>query len=154
MTYAFIINGTIESEHGRLPSGARRLDTGAWITPLDRQWSQAEHEACGFIAVVDTARPNDTAQDTYVRSVTLPGGVPTVTWTARPWTQAELAARAAEVNRTTLGARVQPHIDALKLIKNSTGTLTGLQLSNAVRALAAAQLDTLRFLHSRLDALD
>ena len=67
---------------------------------------------------------------------------------------AKAAELVAETNMATITSRVQPHIDALKLIKNSAGTLSGLQLSNAVRALAAAQLDTLRYLHSRLDTLD
>ena len=35
MTYALVIDGTIQSTRSTPPPAARRLDTGAWVTPLD-----------------------------------------------------------------------------------------------------------------------
>lgn len=146
--YAHITNGEITTVQGRLPRGADA--DGQWIEPV----TEDNAALCGWFPVVNVARPADTDTHTHDRSVELVNGTPTVVWTQRAWTAEELAARTADANRATIGARVQAHVDALKLIKNSSGTLTGLQLSNAVRALAAAQLDVMRFLHNRLDALD
>ncbi len=35
MTYALVISGVIQSTRNTPPPAARRLDTGAWVTPLD-----------------------------------------------------------------------------------------------------------------------
>lgn len=59
-----------------------------------------------------------------------------------------------ETNADTLRARAEQAIDGLRLIKASTGTLTGLQLSNAVRLLATVLLAILRLQLNRLDDTD
>jgi hypothetical protein len=104
--YAHIIDGTIEAVQGRLPKGAN-LD-GLWIEPV----TDDNAAACGWHAVVDTARPDDTSTDTHDRSVELVDGTPTVVWTSREWTPDELAARAAQANDATLRARVADALDA------------------------------------------
>jgi hypothetical protein len=147
MTYALVINGTIEAV-GRLPRGGDA--DGQWIEPLTAD----NAHLCGWHQVVDTDRPDDTGVETWVRTIDVVDGTPTVVWVSRAWTDDELAARTAETNRQAIDGRVATHVAALRAIKNSTGTLTGAQLSNAVRALAAADLDVIRFLHNRLDALD
>lgn len=96
--YALVTHGQIQSV-GSLPRAARRLDAGQWVMPLDRQWTDEQAAACGYLPVVDAARPADTATDTYERSVDLVAGVPTVVWTPRPWSTEELAAREVEVLR-------------------------------------------------------
>lgn len=58
------------------------------------------------------------------------------------------------VNADTLRTRADQSIAGLVLIKNSAGTLTGLQLSNAVRLLATVLLAILRIQLGRLDDTD
>lgn len=57
-------------------------------------------------------------------------------------------------NADTLRTRADQSIAGLVQIKNSTGTLTGLQLSNAVRLLATVLLAILRLQLGRLDDTD
>ena len=57
MSYALVIDDTIVTTGG-LPVSARRLDSGAWVLGL-RDADLATQEACGWYAIVDTARPDD-----------------------------------------------------------------------------------------------
>jgi hypothetical protein len=102
VSYALVIANAIQSEHARLPDSARRLDTGEWVMGLRQYGTVAQQQACGYFAVADVARPADTATHTTDRSLTLAVGVPTVTWTSRPWTPAELASRTAAANLAAL----------------------------------------------------
>ena len=54
MTYALVISGVIQSTRNTPPPAARRLDTGAWVTPLDGGW----------LPVTVVTRPADTATHT------------------------------------------------------------------------------------------
>lgn len=89
MTYALIVNGTIQTIGG-LPAAARRIDSGEWVCPVGGAWTAPQIAACGYVQVVGVARPADTDATTYDYSVTLVAGVPTETWTARPKTQSEI----------------------------------------------------------------
>ena len=86
MTYAQIVDGTIVAQ-GRPPRVA--LVDGRW---LDLR-VDANLPLAGWFAIVDTDRPADTDTTTHTRSVELVDGTPTVVWTPRPWTEAELLAR-------------------------------------------------------------
>ena len=55
-------------------------------------------------------------------------------------------------NRTTIEDAVKAHLADLRTIRDSTGTLTGAQLSNAVRALAKGQVHVIRLLVGALDS--
>lgn len=74
--------------------------------------------------------------------------------------RATLAERARQVesdhqaNRTTIEDAVRAHLADLRTIRISTGTLTGAQLSNAVRALAKGQTHVIRLLIGALDDTD
>jgi hypothetical protein len=57
-------------------------------------------------------------------------------------------------NLATIESGVTQHLADLATIANSSGTLTGAQLSNAVRVLARGQRRIVRVLHNRLDAAD
>ncbi len=69
-------------------------------------------------------------------------------------TQVEIAVSAEEQNAATLRDRAATSLAGLALIKRSTGTLTLLQLSNAVRLLATVVLAIARLQLSRLDDTD
>ena len=101
MSYAQVTANTITAESGLPPQSARRLDTGQWVLGL-RDAPVLLQRACGWFAVTDVARPADNASTTYDRSLTLVATVPTVTWTARPKTPAELTADTATANRAAI----------------------------------------------------
>ena len=87
--YAFIQNNTIR-QVGALPK--LWYDGTRWHDLRDDDGTQAA--ALGWLPVTETPRPDDTATTTHDRAVELVAGVPTVTWTARPWT-ASCSARSA-----------------------------------------------------------
>ena len=92
---------------------------GAWE---DDQWldfsdpaTLAEWEARhGWVPVTETPRPDDTDTTKHDESVVLVDGVPTQTWTARPWNAAEVAERAAAANAVTLQADTAAYLTKLK----------------------------------------
>jgi hypothetical protein len=134
-TYALVENDTIVRV-GPLPQSYKQHS--------GLQYASAEFLASiGILPVVDTPR-----------SVELVAGVPTVVWVERLFTADELAARAAAVNAATMRAEVDQALDGLRQIANSSGTLTGTQLSNAVRLLARVMIRVIRFQLSKLDAVD
>lgn len=150
--YALVINGTIQST-GRLPESARRLDTGEWVMGLpDAPPSLVA--ATGWAEVVDTARPADTATTTHDRSVELVNGTPTVVWTERAKTADETQAETRQANDATIRSQVETHMSDLAAITGSSGTLTGAQLSNAVRVLARGQRRLIRLAVGLLDGTD
>ena len=108
MIYALTTDNTI-TQVGALPElwydGTRwhdwRTDTPA-TNPADYGW----------LPVTDTPRPDDTTTTTHDRAVELVAGVPTVTWTPRPWTATEQSYRAERSARLdNLASRVA-HIEA------------------------------------------
>jgi len=103
MAYALVENGTIGSVGG-LPTAARRQDTGEWVVGL-RQASPDLQRATGWYAIQDTAQPADTPTTTHDRSVELvdhgEGPIPTVVWTERDKTAAELQAEIDDADRET-----------------------------------------------------
>lgn len=107
MSYVLVISNTVQSEGG-LPASARRLDNQAWVLGLPVA-TVGLQQACGYYLVVDVTQPTDPTF-AYDRSITLPGGVPTVTWTQRAKTPAEVAADTANTNQTTLRANPQTDI--------------------------------------------
>lgn len=136
--YALIIDGTIEAV-GRLPESARRLDTDEWVMGLDTATADLV-AATGWLPVTDTDRPNDTATTTHDYSVELVNGTPTVTWTERPKTQAELDGQQQQANRSTIDAEITAALNRLQTLINAPavaevppGTLTTAQLSNIAR---------------------
>jgi hypothetical protein len=81
--------------------------------------------------VVEEPRPDDTAEGTWDRNPpALVAGVPTVTWTARPWTAEELAAQAAQAAREAdlaaahaILATIQANIHEAKATKVTAQTI-------------------------------
>jgi hypothetical protein len=145
-TYAIVVDDTILKVGSR--PRAYRNHTGLQYA-TDEQLA-----ALGILPVVDVERPADTATHTTERSVELVAGVPTVVWTQRAWTADELAARTAAANNTAMRAEVDQALADLRLITGSSGTLTGAQLSNAVRLLARVLIRMIRFQLGKLDAVD
>lgn len=125
MSYALVDNGTIDAEQGALPDSARRLDTDEWVMGLPDAPVDLQH-ATGWYEVVDTPRPPETATDTTDRTLSLVGGVPTVTWVQRPKTAEEIAADEARANHSAIVdnlnqdmTKMQATIDATNATINS-----------------------------------
>ena len=133
MSYAQVTDDTITAVGG-LPKGARRLDDGGWVLGL-RDADISLQEACGWFQVVDVARPADTATDTYDRTVELLVGTPTVVWTVRLKTQAELDSDTAQEADTTLRDQARTAFAANKLYLDSTpGTAEAIAQVDALTA--------------------
>lgn len=134
MTYALVVGGIIQSTRNTPPPAARRLDTGAWVTPLDGIWTVPLAAACGWLPVTVVARPAVTSTHTSDYSVTLVGGVPTETWTVRAKTQAELDATTSTTSEAALLAKA-----ATALTTNATF----LAIGSPSNAQAVAQVQAL-----------
>jgi hypothetical protein len=122
-----------ERNPGRLET---KLSDGAKLSPPDTGWTPTLAALCGFVVVVQVAKPADTATDTFDRSVTLPAGVPTVTWTQRPWTAGELADRQATVNRSAITTNLAQDMADIQLIIDSTNASINSNPAVAIKALA------------------
>lgn len=97
--YALTTDGQTVTTIATLPpTGARRLDTGAWVTPPADSWTADLLAACGWLPVTRTPRPTDDTS-AYDWSVELVDGQPVETWTPRAWTPAEQADRAEQAAR-------------------------------------------------------
>jgi hypothetical protein len=116
MTYALVENDQVVRVAGQ-PTNLRRLADGALVL-----WSQyitaAELAACGWFQVIDAARPADTATHTHDRTLQVgtQGAfrVVRVVWVQRPWTQAELAARAKAAAVDARNTELANAIDTLR----------------------------------------
>lgn len=87
--YALVISGEVQSV-GTLPKAARDLANGAWVMPPNKEWTEEQAAACGYLPVVETPRPPDTDTITHDWEVQLLSGVPTQVWVERLWTDEEL----------------------------------------------------------------
>ena len=156
--YALVIDSQILSE-GPLPAGARRLDTGRWVTPPGGVWPTDLAAACGYLPITDAARPADTAGTTWDRTLTLVAGVPTVVWVERAKTagevSAEQAAAARVANRAVVAAivdnlqaekaRVQPAIDATNATINAGPAPYIRDNARAAKRIADAAIELARY---------
>lgn len=149
MSYVQVVASTIvANSEGSLPASARRLDNQQWVMGLATA-STTLQQACGWYAVTATLRPADTATLTYDRSITLPGGVPTETWTQRAKTQAELDAdrRAANTATMTGLADLTTKIAALRSFFTDPDVV-------AIDGLANATMPTAQQLNRWVKAVD
>ena len=138
--FALALDGAVVAVAGVLPSAARRLDTGQWVTPPDGSWSDEQATACGWLPMVEVARPADTDTTTHDGAVVLVAGVPTQTWTARPWTPDELAARAEAANGVTIRTRAAAALATNRTIASGANTIvTGADTYLAIPAPSTVQ---------------
>lgn len=98
--------------------------------------------ATGWAEVVEAERPADTDTTTHDRSVELVDGVPTVVWTERAKTQAELDADTEQGNASAIDTAITNALAELRMMADHpalpvvpSGTHTTAQLSNYMRAL-------------------
>ena len=89
-------------------------ETRPWLPQIwwdgTRWWDlrEGQHDPAdaGWQAVVETDRPEDTETHTHESATVLVAGVPTVVWTAREWTDEELAERAENAAIADLRTRL------------------------------------------------
>jgi hypothetical protein len=136
MSYALVIDGTIEAE-GPLPSSARRLDTGAWVMGLATAPVELQ-QATGWYEVTDTPRPADTATDTFDRTLELVGTTPTVVWVQRPKTAEELTAATEATNQATIQTNLEQDLAAMQATIDATNASINSNVAPHVKAIARA----------------
>ena len=157
--YALIQSGTITAT-GQPPRGARRLDTGQWVTPPKDGWTDSLLAACGWLPVVEVPRPADTDTTTSDWApVALVAGVPTQQWTVRPWTAEELAAKAEQAANEALRATAKAIVNDLRAEKARAQTVIDTpnatintspaphikDVARAAKRIADAAIDLARF---------
>jgi hypothetical protein len=136
MKYAQVIDGKIETV-GRLPESGEELVGRAWVMGLSNA-SVAKQEACGWFVLIDDAvRPADTAEESSDRTIELVNGRPTVVFTVRPKTDAELTADAEQAERDAADQRIKGAVEALERIQR-VREMSNAQQTEAIRQLAAA----------------
>jgi hypothetical protein len=148
VTYALVRNSAIEQV------GPPNL----WYDGL-RWWDfrpqdPATYAAAGWLPVTDVPKPADTATDTFDRSVTLVAGVPTVTWTQRPWTVEELAARTEAANEVTITTGIAADLAVMAAIIAQTNADLKTDPSQEIKDLARAVRRLDRKVARILDATD
>ena len=150
MTYYHLPTDT-ERHPARLE---RKLSDGAMLGPPETGWSPELAQLCGFVPVTPATRPADTATHTSTRSVTRTGDTVAEVWTVVAKSAETLAAEQLQANRATIEARTATLIAQMNAITATTGTLTGAQLSGAVRQIAAGLRGIVRLTQNMLDATD
>lgn len=145
--YAHVVNNTIDQTAGVLPSQATRLDDPTKIVLGFPTASITDQQACGWYAVTDVAQPADTPTKTSDRSLTLVANVPTVTWTSRNKTQAEIDATTANTNGTNIRSLAQgaiaTNVAALALTNPTAANNTYIALASPTTAQQTAQVKAL-----------
>ena len=99
-----------------------------------RDADTATQEATGWFEVQDTARPADTPTTTHDRTIELVADVPTVVWTERTLTQAEIDAAADQADRDTKRGNYQGAVATLRTWSEQAETTT-VTSGNAVATL-------------------
>jgi hypothetical protein len=147
-TWAHVIDNSLVSV-GPFPGDLDSLvstDDDGIVTPVvltDAEKIALEQQA-GYFRITDTPRPNDTPSTTWVRSVENVAGVWTVRWAEVAKSAEQIAAEVAGANEQAMRSALQQSLADLRLISDSTGTLTAAQMSNALRVLSRAQSRMIR----------
>ena len=148
MTYYHHPTGTARNPRG----SEQRTDTGQWVSPPNRAWTDELAALCGFAPIVDAVQPADTDTHTHDRTVVLVDGTPTVTWHPRAKTAAELAAVAQATNVSTLEGKARTAVGVNNTFL-AIGTPTNAQTLAQVKSLTR-QMSALIRLSLRGDLLD
>ena len=154
MMHAQIVDGTIVATRATPTGGA--WEDEQWLDFTDPATLAAWEARHGWTLVVETPQPQDTDTVKHDESVVLVDGVPTQTWTARPWNAAETAERAAREARIADRAKVKAIITELQaekvradaVIAKANNTITGGDTKDVARAakrIADAAIDLARF---------
>lgn len=153
MTYALVVNGTIQSV-GSLPNSARRLDTQQWVMGLATA-PAAMVAACGYREVLDMRPQYNPATQVLERGqvfLSTPT-TPVVAYTIRDKTAEELAVEADAAAREAKAVNVGRSITWLRqhaeTARNATATS-----GNAVAVLNVVLDDLAVFLDGFADLLE
>ena len=138
-TFVNVVNAQIV-QVGGMPRSGRRLDNGAWVLGL-RDADEATRQACGWFELVETPRPTPEEGNTVDKTIELVDGIPTVTWTERAKTDAELDADAQDTKEQQQLDRLQTNFQELR---QTPPALDNAQLRDEVRLLRSMVLDLTR----------
>ena len=128
--HALIENNVITALRDAPAGGA--WEDGAWLDFTDPDTLAAWEERHGWTPVTLTPRPEDTETVKHDESVVLVDGVPTQTWTARPWNAAEIADRDARLARAADREAARALVDGIN---------ASIDEAKAAKAAAQAVID-------------
>lgn len=114
MSYALVIDQVIRAEGG-MPRSARRLDTSEWVHDLITADAETR-QATGWHEVADTPRPADDTTDTYLRTLDLVDGSPTVVWVAQRKPLERVVAELAAVNKSSIETNLAADLAVMQII--------------------------------------
>jgi hypothetical protein len=133
VSYARVLDDAIASTAGPpdLLPPEDPTAAGQWWDLRRHAYDEATWEATiiaphGWLPIVTTERPPDTATTTFDYSVQLVDGQPVETWTERPLTHPELDAREAQANTTQMVTESDEAVDKLVLVVENLNVLTDL----------------------------
>lgn len=92
-------------------------------------------QVCGYFLVTEVVRPADTPTNTTDRSLTLVGNVPTVTWTSRAKTQAEIDAATVDTNRSAIITNLTSDMAAIQGIIDATNASINSNPAAAIKTI-------------------
>jgi hypothetical protein len=150
--YALVVDGEIRSVGG-LPRAARRLDTGEWVLGFNEYADEATRVACGYVRVVDAVKPTDTDTVTFVRSLELVDGVPTVVWSEREFDKDEIAGKRVQANGDAIRSQAALAVEANKTFLGLASP-TNAQIVAQVRSLTRQSNGLVRLNLNLLDEVD
>lgn len=130
MDYARVLNGVIQAEMS-VPAGS--------VGPAD---------GTGYYEIIDAVRPADTATATFIRTLELVAGRPTVVWAERAKTQDEL-------HRATAIAKAADLVEAIATLRawSVTARAATVTSANAVATLAVVVKNLAEFYDGFADLL-
>jgi hypothetical protein len=109
--HALIENNVITAIRDAPSGGAWEDDQ--WLDFTDPEVLSEWEARHGWVPVTETPRPADTDTTKHDEAVELVDGVPTQTWTARPWNAAEVAERDDRLARAADRKAVRALVDGI-----------------------------------------
>lgn len=120
MRYAQIQDGQIV---GFIPTPTRPMFHGRWYDCRDEAIRAEYLAAAGYVPVITTPQPEDTETETTSLSYTVGSDSVTQSWTPRPWTADELAAKQAEADREVIRTAIKAIVTNLRDEKSRAQTV-------------------------------
>jgi len=118
--HALIENNVITALRAAPAGGAWEDDQ--WLDFTDPTVLSEWEKRHGWTPVVETPQPKDTETVKHDEKIELVDGVPTQRWTARPWNDAEVAARAAHEAAAAKAEEDRAILDAIAHISAAAHT--------------------------------
>lgn len=130
--------------------------SGRWWDVRDDGEFAKYLESAGWVSIQEVPKPADTDAGVWVRNYLVVSGIPTVSWTQVPFTEAQVSAKQEAASRETARTAVKAIINDLQaekaradaVIAKANNTISGADTKDVARAakrIADAAIDLARF---------